>query len=529
MADKKMMVVVGANIADFQKKMNETTKTLNRMGRDAKKSFGPIMDSIGTGLKVMGTAAAAGFGALTAGSVKGASSLEQYRNTLNVVMKDQKKAAETMKWAVDFANKTPFDTTSVVDATVKLQSYGVVAKDVLPQIGDMAAVMNKDLNQAVEAIADAQTGELERLKEFGITKQMIIDEGNRVMRGKELVNAKGQIVDQENFNKALFSLMNQKFKGGMEIQATSFKGLWSTVVGVAQSSLATFAGITATGEVIAGGLFETVKQGIQLVVNKLGEWQKDGTLQQWAEAATNAFKSFMAVATPIVEKLIQFGKWIYDNWSLIAPVLAGVVAGFLAFKTAIVVIEAAKLAMAAFNAIMAMNPIGLVVLAIAALVAGGVALYQNWDVVKAKALELWGNLKETFGGIKSFVLGVWDAIVSGIKGAINAVIKSINSMIAGLNKISIKVPGWVPGMGGKSWGISIPKIPMLAEGGIVTKPTLAMIGEAGPEAVVPLGRGNKTGGTGNTYNFHIYDATDPEKVGRVVESKIRQLALEGAH
>ena len=91
MADKKLMVVVGANITDFQKKMNESTKTLNRMGRDANKAFGPIMKTIGTGLKVMGTAAATGFAALTVGSMKGASSLEQYRNTLNVVMKDQQK------------------------------------------------------------------------------------------------------------------------------------------------------------------------------------------------------------------------------------------------------------------------------------------------------------------------------------------------------------------------------------------------------------------------------------------------------
>lgn len=156
MADSKLMVVVGANITDFQKKMSETTKTLNRMGKDAQKSFGPIMNTIGTGLKIMGAAAATGFAALTVGSIKGASSLEQYRNTLNVVMKDQKKAAETMAWAVDFANKTPFDTSSVIDATVKLQSYGMTAKNVMPQIGDMASVMNKDLNQAVEAIADAQ-------------------------------------------------------------------------------------------------------------------------------------------------------------------------------------------------------------------------------------------------------------------------------------------------------------------------------------------------------------------------------------
>lgn len=85
-----------------------------------------------------------------------ASGLEQYRNTLNTVMKDTKKAGETMKWAVDFANKTPFETNEVVDGAVKLQSYGLTAKDVMTDIGNMSAVMGKSLDQGVEAIADAQ-------------------------------------------------------------------------------------------------------------------------------------------------------------------------------------------------------------------------------------------------------------------------------------------------------------------------------------------------------------------------------------
>lgn len=79
------------------------------------------------------------------------------------MLKDQQKAAKMMAWAVEFANKTPFETDSVVEATVRLQSYGIEAQSVMTQIGDMAGVMNKDLMQAVEAVADAQTGELERL------------------------------------------------------------------------------------------------------------------------------------------------------------------------------------------------------------------------------------------------------------------------------------------------------------------------------------------------------------------------------
>ena len=89
---------------------------------------------------------------------------------------------------------------------------------------------------------------------------MIVQQGAEMMRGVELVNQKGQIVDQENFNKALFSLMEERFKGGMEIQATSFSGLWSTITGVFKTSLATMAGISATGEVVVGGFFDNLKK-----------------------------------------------------------------------------------------------------------------------------------------------------------------------------------------------------------------------------------------------------------------------------
>jgi phage-related protein len=92
------------------------------------------------------------------------------------------------------------------------------------------------------------------------------------------------------------------------------------------------------------------------------------------------------------------------------------------------------------------------------------------------------------GGLRSRLAGAWDGIISMIKGAINAMIRAINGMIDGLDRIHIKAPSWVPGMGGKSWGVSIPHIPYLAEGGIVTRPTVAMVGEAGDEAVVPLAK-----------------------------------------
>ena len=95
---------------------------------------------------------------------------------------------------------------------------------------------------------------------------------------------------------------------------------------------------------------------------------------------------------------------------------------------------------------------------------------------------LTGNWRKAWKGVVDIFRGIFSGIEAIAKKPINAIIKSVNSMIRGLNKI--KLPDWVPGLGGK--GINIPTIPMLAKGGIVDNPTIAMVGEAGREAVMPL-------------------------------------------
>lgn len=95
-----------------------------------------------------------------------------------------------------------------------------------------------------------------------------------------------------------------------------------------------------------------------------------------------------------------------------------------------------------------------------------------------------GNWSKAWNGIKDIFKNVFDALVGIAKFPINLIIDGLNGFISGLNKI--KIPDWVPAVGGK--GINIPKIPKLARGGIIDKPTYAMVGEAGKEAVMPLER-----------------------------------------
>jgi phage-related protein len=125
------------------------------------------------------------------------------------------------------------------------------------------------------------------------------------------------------------------------------------------------------------------------------------------------------------------------------------------------------------------------------------------------AFEAVGKtVSNVFGGIGKFIKDTFDGIVSIIRGPVNAIIDLINGMIDGLNKIQIKVPDWVPLIGGQTIGFNIPKIPRLAKGGFVNSPTTALIGEAGPEVVTPLKDFERmmgldgNGGSGKTINYY---------------------------
>lgn len=96
------------------------------------------------------------------------------------------------------------------------------------------------------------------------------------------------------------------------------------------------------------------------------------------------------------------------------------------------------------------------------------------------------NWSKAWNGIKSVFTGIWDALTGVVKGVINIIIDVLNGFVGAINKIGFDVPDWVPVIGGKRWGFNIPKIPKLARGGIVNKPTTAIIGEAGKEAIMPL-------------------------------------------
>jgi TP901 family phage tail tape measure protein len=233
-------------------------------------------------------------------------------------------------------------------------------------------------------------------------------------------------------------------------------------------------------------------------------------------------------------------------------------------------------ATAALN--VAMGPIGLIIIGIVLAIAGIILAFKNWDkivLVLQKTWDtVWGAIKTAFDTVLGLIESVfnskfgwllpggalmkalnllrdnWKTIWNGMKdvvkaianpiiGVVNTVIGAVNALFdamrkvelgwdekkIGIGKLAVTIPGFnfAPFKGLPT----IPTIPKLAAGGIVRSPTLAMLGEAGPEAVIPLGRGGGMGITinilGPTYGFDDFE----QRVSEAISDGVRRGGFSG--
>jgi hypothetical protein len=303
----------------------------------------------------------------------------------------------------------------------------------------------------------------------------------------------------------------------------------------------------STDEVFAA-LGQTFKGAASTSANTASGKMKSFSIQM------GEFKESVGAAVfPIVEKLLPafqaMGTWISNNVGLVVTlgaVIGGIAAAVLLTNAAITAWNALTAITAAVNAVLATSFSALWVatgaIVILGIIAALIALQVKFDIfgkaidgIKVGFNAVWGAIKYVFNWakdnwplllaiitgpfgmaiafvvkFKDDIMGVFSLIYSGIKATmgfvadvISAPFKAAFRAVASLwnntiGKLSFSVPSWVPGIGGK--GFDVPDIPMLAEGGIVTGPTLAMIGEAGPEAVIPL---SKMGGMGGGITVNV--------------------------
>jgi hypothetical protein len=213
----------------------------------------------------------------------------------------------------------------------------------------------------------------------------------------------------------------------------------------------TFGGATATSAETAAGKMKILK-------NSIGETK---------ESIGAALLPVLEAVLPVLNK---FAAWAQDNPQ-----------AFLAIAAAIGLVAAA---IVATNIAMALNPFALIAAGVALLVAALVVAYNKFE---------W--FKTGVNAIINGILGAFESVVNGAIMMVNGIIRAYNAIPIAPDINTIAHVN-LPSIGGNSatQAASRMNLPRMAEGGIVSSPTLALIGEAGPEAVVPLDRLQNGGG-----------------------------------
>ena len=407
------------------------------------------------------------------------------------------------------ANAEAFDKlgVSVTDANGNLRSGDEVWKDVIAALGQVENETERD------ALA------MQLMGKSAAELNPLIEDGGQTYQNLAETLAKYDLdfIDQETLD-----------------QANAFNDSLDTIKAVGMVAF------QQLGTQLAAYLAPVMEKAVDLV-GRLAGWFTE--LSPRTQAIIAAIAGVVAVAAPLLIGLGKISFAISSILSLMAtlgPAIGGIVA--------------------------AMGP---VVLAIAAVIAIGVLLYKNWDTIKAKAIEVKNNVVATWNGLKASVIAAvnalkaslsaaWASIKATASAAWNAVKTAITNPIqtavnlvkAGIDKLKsiingahfslphIKLPHF--SVSGKL-SLNPPSVPKVSvswykTGGIFDSPTIAGIGEAGPEAVVPLDKlwdkldkiAESAQGDGVVINVYASPGMDVEQLARRVEAVlVRQARQRG--
>lgn len=252
------------NLRRFNKGLAVAERRANEMAR-----------TIGRWGAAVGAAVGAAGAALSVSVIKTSASFEQFEATLETIEGSAEKARSSMDWIAKFGATTPYQIDGVTAAFIKLRSYGIDPMDgTLRTLGDASSAMGKTLDQSVEALADAATGQFERLKEFGIVASTAGDEVtfSWTKNGETLTRTVRKQGDE--IRKFVLENLGDRFNGAMIRQSKTFNGLMSNLA----DSWTAF-----QLKIGRAGIFETVRDRLAGFMDYLNRLADNGTLDRWAE------------------------------------------------------------------------------------------------------------------------------------------------------------------------------------------------------------------------------------------------------
>jgi len=413
------------------------------------------------------------------------------------------------------------------DMGVSVDEAAVIMTAMERELGLTARTARTEFKEALE---QSETGLAGVLEQLGLSEDQIATYSAKLGESSDVIqaNADAHASTKTVMDKLKSSFSDLAFANGAMIEKASmmapifmaagpimagFSGIMGILTPVVSAAKLAFIGLNLSmGPILLAVVALAAAIAIGVLVWKNWDTIVEAVKKTFAKLSDlyNSKLGWLLPAGPLVKGIIFLAK----NWK---EIWAAIKEGFRKVVTFIKDLYNSKLGW--------LLPAGPLIKAI-------LFLKDNWDKIWAGIKSTFKTVTDaligTFRTVKSTILGIWDGMVSGIKGGVTSIIGAINNVIRGYNNFKIQYEGL--NVAGKQIipGFTIdfpdvPEIPSLAKGGIVNRPTLAMLGESGPEAVVPLGRG-----TGMTVNLVINgDILGMDDFEQKVTSVIRDAVLGG--
>lgn len=315
-----LTIEMAANVARLSKDMDAARRTVERTFGSIEKDVARLKDMIG-GL-FAGVSATMFVGKL----VDVQRQFDVLNSSLITVTGSSEAAAKEFAWIKQFASTTPYQLAEVTSAFVKMKALGLDASQkALQSYGNTASAMGKGLDQMIEAVADAATGEFERLKEFGIRANKQGEQVTLTFQGvsKTIGNSAAEITAY------LQSIGENQFAGAMEERAKTLDGAISNLADTLDELFRTI------NEEQAGGLiYDSVKlasgaiQDLITIIKALNGATQENTTQTGAMAAIQeglaiVFETVSVLGVNVKYVLVQIGKEIGGIAAQAAAILSG--------------------------------------------------------------------------------------------------------------------------------------------------------------------------------------------------------------
>lgn len=276
-----------ALISQLSVNLNANTKGLEKGFKRARRKVKDFTGSIfNIKTAVAGALGIGGIGAMVGDLVSVNAEMQRLQSGLKTVTGGAENAGKAFDFIKEFSTTTPFELNQVTDAFIKLKNYGLdPSARALEAYGNMASGMGKSLNQMIEAVADATTGELERLKEFGIRGAAIKKSTDKLLtfRGETTRVALKDIQDY------LINIAETNFGGAMADQMKNLGPSFSNLRTAVQDLK------IAIGE---GGL-NTAITGLVTATTAWINTLDRGAIEDWTKSVINSFADFLDIGSKV--------------------------------------------------------------------------------------------------------------------------------------------------------------------------------------------------------------------------------------